>query len=307
MQSEMIKFLLILFGFLRFIPLPVLRLLGTFLGSLLWTFASRRKHIARTNLSLCFPYLDLQKRESIAKQNFILVIQSLLDRSWIWHSSESKVRSRLKLSGDPHAIELIKAQHKITLNPLEQQTQEPLVIFAPHFVGLDAGWSALALESSKELLTIFTQQSSSDMDLWVFKGRARFGRVKLFRKVQGVSEIVRALNKGAALYLLPDMDFGEKDTLFVPFFGNQAATVTSLSRFAKISDAKVVSVISKLTPWGYEIQVSSVWSDFPTSDLRADTGRMNQELQSLINQMPQQYYWVHRRFKTRPKGELSVY
>ena len=303
----MIKFLLILVGCLKFIPLPILRLLGSFLGTLLWTFAAKRRHIARTNLRLCFPYLDIQKRESMARQNFILVVQSLLDRSWIWQASESTVRSRFKLIGDTQSIELIKAQLKEKQKAQNPETQEPWVIFAPHFVGLDAGWSALALESSKELLTIFTQQSSKEIDHWVFKGRERFGRVHLFRKVQGVSQIVRHLSKGAALYLLPDMDFGEKDTLFIPFFGNQAATVTSLSRFAKVSCAKVVSITSKLTPLGYEIQVSPVWIDFPTSDLRADTKRMNQELESLINQMPEQYYWVHRRFKTRPVGELPVY
>ena len=184
---------------------------------------------------------------------------------------------------------------------------DPLVIFAPHFVGLDAGWTALGLDSSRALTTIFTQQSSLEMDEWVYAGRMRFGQVSLFRKVQGVSEIVRSLKSGSVLYLLPDMDFGPQDTVFVPFYGQNAATVTSLSRFAKVSKAKVLSVVTQLTPSGYEVRVSSLWGSFPSDDVQADTKRMNLELQSLIKEMPAQYYWVHRRFKTRPPGEPSLY
>jgi len=313
--------LLTLVGCLRFIPLPLLRGLGTLLGSLLWLIASRRRHIVRTNLKLCFPGLDLGQRERLAKDNFVRVIQALLDRSWIWHAGEGKVRARLKLTGDPQALEMLKLHcfsfkssaseqshfPELGTNTDLENKSEGLVIFAPHFVGLDAGWTALALESPRRLTTIFTQQSSKDADDWVYAGRKRFGDVKLFRKVQGVSEIVRALSSGSVLYLLPDMDFGDKDTVFVPFYTQKAATVTSLSRFAKIGKAKVVTVTTQMCDMGYEIKVGGVWDNFPSHDLEADTARMNLELEKLIAQMPDQYYWVHRRFKTRPKGEASLY
>jgi len=95
--------------------------------------------------------------------------------------------------------------------------------------------------------------------------------------------------------------------MFVPFYGVSAATVPSLSRFARLGRAKVVPVLTCLTAKGYEVQVLPAWADFPTDDLEADTAMMNVRLQSYIDAMPDQYYWVHKRFKDRPPGEADVY
>jgi KDO2-lipid IV(A) lauroyltransferase len=103
------------------------------------------------------------------------------------------------------------------------------------------------------------------------------------------------------------MNFGVQDSLFVPFYGIPAATVPSLSRFARLARAKVVPVVSRITPQGYEVQVMPAWSGFPSGDPVADTVFMNLQLQSYIDTMPDQYYWVHKRFKTRPPGEKGVY
>ena len=109
------------------------------------------------------------------------------------------------------------------------------------------------------------------------------------------------------MYLLPDMDYGRNDSVFVPFYGVTAATIPSLSRFARLGRAKVVGVYSRMTPTGYVAEVSPAWASYPTDDAEADTARMNRELQAVIDTMPEQYYWVHKRFKTRPEGEPSVY
>jgi Kdo2-lipid IVA lauroyltransferase/acyltransferase len=122
-----------------------------------------------------------------------------------------------------------------------------------------------------------------------------------------VREITQSLRAGEPLYLLPDMDFGDKGAEFVPFFGTLAATVPSLSRFARLGKAKVVPVITRLTPTGYDVQVLPAWQDFPSADAHADTARMNAELEGYIRSMPAQYYWVHKRFKTRPPGEAELY
>jgi KDO2-lipid IV(A) lauroyltransferase len=95
--------------------------------------------------------------------------------------------------------------------------------------------------------------------------------------------------------------------LFVPFFGVQTATVPSLSRFARLGRAQVLSVVTRMTASGYSTEIGPVWADFPSSDVQADTLRMNQVLESFIRTMPEQYYWVHKRFKTRPEGEPGVY
>jgi KDO2-lipid IV(A) lauroyltransferase len=103
------------------------------------------------------------------------------------------------------------------------------------------------------------------------------------------------------------MDFGPDDSVFVPFYGLPTATVPSLSRFARLGRARVVPLVPRLTPWGYEVEVLPAWSNFPSDDAVADTAFMNARLQDYINTMPAQYYWVHKRFKSRPEGDPSIY
>ena len=183
----------------------------------------------------------------------------------------------------------------------------PTVLFAPHFMGLDVGWTALTLNLPLHFTTIFTPQSNAAVDAWVAKGRQRFGHVRLFRREDGVKPIVSALRQHALLYLLPDMNFGPSESIFVPFYGEPAATVPSLSRFSKLGRARVVPVITRMTETGYEVVVHSAWHDFPTDDAEADTALMNQRLEGFINTMPAQYFWVHKRFKTRPSGAPELY
>jgi Kdo2-lipid IVA lauroyltransferase/acyltransferase len=103
------------------------------------------------------------------------------------------------------------------------------------------------------------------------------------------------------------MNFGPEESIFVPFYGVPAATVPSLSRFARLGRAKVVPVITRLTRDGYEVRILPAWTDFPSEDATSDTALMNQRLQGYIDAMPDQYYWVHKRFKTRPQGMPVVY
>jgi KDO2-lipid IV(A) lauroyltransferase len=163
------------------------------------------------------------------------------------------------------------------------------------------------MHTSRPSTTIYTTQRDPLMDEWIREGRKRFGNVVALNRVDGIKPIVAGLRKGGLLYLLPDMDFGREQTVFVPFYGVQAATVPSLSRFARLGRARVVPVVAKLTRTGYEIAVLPAWKDFPSADAVADTALMNRRLQGYIDAMPAQYYWVHRRFKTRPEGEAPVY
>ena len=115
------------------------------------------------------------------------------------------------------------------------------------------------------------------------------------------------MRNNAWLYLLPDMNFGPEESIFVPFFGEPAATVPSLSRFAKLGRARVLPVVTRMTSSGYEVEVLKAWNDFPTDDAQADTVLMNKRLETYIQEMPAQYFWVHKRFKTRPEGADPIY
>ncbi|VTU20946.1 lysophospholipid acyltransferase family protein [Variovorax sp. PBL-E5] len=285
-------------GFMRtlaHVPLPLVRGFGAVLGRVLHGVAVSRRRVVDTNLALCFPDKSAEERRRIARETFVYVAQSWLDRSWLWHAPPAMVAKRLKVHGAAVEIDEIA------------NGDEPMILFAPHFYGLDAAATALTMHTARPSTTIYTTQRDPTVDEWIREGRKRFGNVITLNRVDGIKPIVAGLRKGGLLYLLPDMDFGREQTVFVPFFGVLAATVPSLSRFARLGRAKVVPVVSKLTKQGYEIEVLPAWQNFPTDDAVADTALMNERLAGYIDAMPSQYYWVHRRFKTRPEGEATVY
>lgn len=285
------RFVLFLMRALAHLPLTWVRAMGWLLGWVLYAVVGARRRVVQTNLRLCFPRLDAAQLRALSRRVFVRFAQAWLDRGWLWHGSPDVVRSRLGVTG---AVE-------------ELNGHEPVVIFAPHFVGLDAGWTALTQQLSRHFSTIYTDQANKVADAWILRGRQRFGSSRLFGRADGVKTIVATLRQGDPLYLLPDMNFGPQESLFVPFYGVSAATVPSLSRFARLGRAKVVPVVTRMTPQGYEVQVLSAWAGFPTDDLQADTALMNARLQTYIDAMPEQYYWVHKRFKDRPVGEVDVY
>ena len=276
---------------MAFLPLPVIRALGTGLGWLLYALVVPRRRVVHTNLALCFPERNDAERRQLARQTFVYFAQAWLDRSWLWHAPKAWVARRVHLTG---AVD-------------ELSGNDPTVIFTPHFVGIDAAWGGVAQRVERLSTTIYTNQSNKLVDAWILRGRQRFGNMRLFGRIDGVKPIIAALRQGQPLYLLPDMDFGPGDSVFVPFYGVQTATVPSLSRFARLGRAKVVAVLARMTPEGYEVEFTPAWKDFPTNDLVLDTARMNAHLQTYINTMPAQYYWVHKRFKTRPEGQQSLY
>ncbi|MFT4193488.1 lysophospholipid acyltransferase family protein [Ottowia sp.] len=276
---------------LALLPLGWLRALGSLIGRALFVLARSRRHVALTNLRLCFPEWSEAHREDVARRSFIAFSQAFLDRAWVWHAPPEVVRRRIRLAG--------------ALDDLRQGGA--LIIFAPHFYGMDAGGSAVMQQALAHGSSIYTRQPDPVVDAWLRAGRQRFGDVILLNRDEGLKPIVRSLREGRALYLLPDMDFGPEDSIFVPFFGVPAATVPSLARFARLGQARVVPVVTRLTPGGYEVQAHPAWQHFPSDNLEADTRRMNQRLEGFIREMPEQYYWVHKRFKTRPPGEPPVY
>lgn len=276
---------------LALLPLPLLRGMGWLIGQSLYLLAAPRRKVALRNLALCFPDATPVQRRQWARESFVGFCQTWLDRSWLWFAPRKVVLDRVKLQG--------------ALNEIEGDT--PTIIFAPHFYGMDAGGSALTLHTDRAFTSIFTPQPDPAVDMWIRDGRQRFGNVRMLNRGDGVKPILSGLRKGGLLYLLPDMDFGRNDSLFVPFYGVTAATVPSLSRFARLGRAKVISMVTRITPTGYVAELSPAWPGYPTDDAEADTALMNQYLQSYIDVTPGQYYWVHKRFKTRPEGEPSIY
>lgn len=273
------------------LPLSWIRALGVILGWLLYAVVSSRRKVVWINLRLCFPHWTDQQLRQCATRTFVHFAQTWLDRGWLWHAPASVTKARIRLVGAVDALD----------------GQTPVVLFAPHFVALDAGWTGLTQQLNRKFNTIYTDQANKDSDRWIFEGRSRYGSPGLFGRADGVKPIIAGLKRCEPLYLLPDMNFGPHESVWVPFYGVPAATVPSLSRFARLTRAKVVPVISRLTPQGYDVEVLQAWENFPTEDLQADTALMNLRLQGYIDAMPDQYYWVHKRFKDQPPGLTPPY
>ncbi|MDH4450240.1 MAG: lipid A biosynthesis acyltransferase [Rhodoferax sp.] len=272
------------------LPLPWLRALGVLLGWTLYAVVGSRRRVVYVNLAMCFPQWSPWYRRRQSVRAFVAFAQAWLDRGWLWHAPPEVLRQRLHLTGALDAL----------------AGDAPTVLFAPHFVGLDAGWTALTQQVDRRFTTIYTDQANKVADAWILAGRKRWGG-RLFGRIEGVKPIIAGLKAGEPLYLLPDMNFGPEESVFVPFFGHPAATVPSLSRFARLARAQVVPVLCRLTPSGYTIEVLPAWADFPSSDAHHDTARMNQMLETYIHTMPAQYYWVHKRFKDQPAGIKPPY
>ncbi|MDF1483748.1 lipid A biosynthesis acyltransferase [Ramlibacter sp. H39-3-26] len=276
---------------MAWLPLRAVRALGWSMGMVLYVLVVPRRRVVMRNLALCFPALPPRVRRAMARRNFVYFSQAWLDRGWLWHAPRAVLERRVVLRGAVRELE----------------GDAPTIMFAPHFYGMDAAGTALTLHTMRPFTSIFKPQPDPALDAWLKAGRTRFGDVRMLNRDEGIKPIIAGLRKGGLLYLLPDMNFGAREALFVPFYGIPTATVPSLPRFARLGRAKVVPIVGRITPAGYEVRVMPAWDGYPSNDLEADTARMNAELQGYIDTMPDQYYWVHKRFKTRPSGEKSLY
>lgn len=261
-------------------------------AKLLWWAIPKRRKVILTNLRLCFPEMSDQEREALAHQVYHRLARAALDHGVLWEGTKEELREFVTFEG---------------LENFMNELPNPVIVVAPHFAGLDA--AGIALNTYVRGVSLYQKQSNPVWDEAVLAGRKRFSDPVLVAKsdTNDLRPIIRAMREGLPLYYLPDMDHGARNSVFVPFFGVSAATIPMVSRLAKLTKAKVYWCIATMTDKGYHVIISEAWKDFPTQDYVADTQRINEELEAWIRAYPEQYLWVHRRFKTRPEGEPSVY
>lgn len=286
----MTRLALFLMWLLHWLPLPQLAALGRGLGRLLFRFGKRRRHIALTNLRLCFPDLTEAERVERARRHFAAFGRSFLERGLLWWAPEARIRSLVQVNGREH---------------IDALRDRPMILLVPHFVGLDMAWTRMSMDY--DMSGIYANQKNLLFNAALYKGRARFGKSLMLSRQESTRKGLKAMKSGMPFFYLPDMDFGERDTIFVPFFGFPAATITGLSRLARMAKAVVIPVIARMEDDRYVIDIGPAWADFPGESIEGDTRRMNAFLEGEILKMPEQYFWLHRRFKTRPPGEKGVY
>jgi KDO2-lipid IV(A) lauroyltransferase len=276
---------------LHFFPLAFIAAVGNAVGSIFFWLIPERRTVTRINLQKCFPHLDASEREKLARRHFRAFCRSFLERGILWWAPRARIERLVRVEGLEH---------------LEAVSGKRTIVFAPHFVALDATWSRLSCQFPVALM--YSRQKDPLFDAHMVRGRARFGG-RVYPRQAGIKEGLREIESGALYYYLPDLDYGPRRAVFVPFFGVPAATTTGLSYIARQTQAAVVPCVTRMLPGGggYVARLYPAWRDFPSGDDAADARRMLAFIEERVLEMPEQYFWLHKRFKTRPPGEAKFY
>ncbi|HEY5682509.1 MAG TPA: lysophospholipid acyltransferase family protein [Sulfuricaulis sp.] len=283
-------------GFMRavsWLPLPIIALFGSVLGMLLYALHAGRRHVVHINIKLCFPELSPGAQARMARRHFRAFGQTLLDIGITWWSSAARLRRLTCFRGREHYDNALRENRNI-------------ILLAPHFLGLEYG--GMRLSTERPMVTVFRHPVNKLLSVVMERARTRF-YLRLVEHVQSFTPLVKQIKQGVPLYYLPDQDAGLRNAVFAPFFGVPAATFVVLPRLAKMTDAVVIPCITRQLSRGrgYEIEFRPPLKSFPSGDAADDTTRMNQEIQIAVRESPEQYFWLHKRFKTRPKGEPDYY
>ena len=275
----------------HFLPLSWIGAIGAGLGSVLYRFG--RGRVTRVNLALCFPEMSERERHDLGLKHFRMLGRNAVELSVMVWGSERELLELIQVEG----LEHLKAA---------AEGGRPVIALAPHFIGLNMGGIRVAHEYPGTS-SIYSKQKNPVLDRIFLKARTRFGDPHLVSRQEGLRSVIRVIKSGKPFYFLPDMDFGIRDAIFSPFFGVPTATITALPRLAKLTGAKVIPVVTRQVGNGYVARFYPAWEDYPTGDVEADVRRMNAFIEDRVREMPEQYFWAHKRFKTRPPGEPSPY
>ncbi|MFM0597370.1 MULTISPECIES: lipid A biosynthesis lauroyl acyltransferase [Paraburkholderia] len=282
-----------LLKFLALLPYGFVARLGDGLGWLLYQIPSNRKRVVHINLSLCFPEWSAEHREEIAQKHFRHAIRSYVERSVQWFGSAEKLKKLIQVDSE---VDLLDPD------------MPPTLLLGAHFVGIEAGSVFINYSLHRQCGALYQPMSNKVLDDVAKAARGRFGS-DMASRADSARIVLRWLRDRKPVMLGADMDYGMRNSTFVPFFGVPTCTLTAVGRLAEVGHAQVVPFIGEVLPnyKGYRLKVFKPWENYPTGDDEADARRMNAFLEEQIPLMPEQYYWVHKRFKTRPPGEPSVY
>lgn len=275
------------------LPMPVLWALGQALGRLGYWLARSRRRVASKNLELCFPELDSAGRSRLMRRHFGWLGVAALTQGLGWSASRARLRR------------LVRVRNRGGLDAY-LAAGRPVIVFVPHFVGLELGGMAFTV-AVRSGVYMYQKIRDPVVNWRVKRARTRFGNRSIERQ-DDLRGLVRTIKRGIPFLYLPDQDAGRRG-VFVPFCGVAASTVPTLGRFAALTGAAVVPTIPRFLPFGrgLELTFAAPLEGFPSGDLRGDAAQMNQCIESWIRTIPEQYFWVHRRFKPSPAGEPPIY
>lgn len=282
-------------GLIRLVCLLPLRArwgFGRALGYLAYLLARRRRHIVKTNLELCFPTLDPLEVKSLVRRNFSSSGISIIETALVWFSTPDG-------SNDVTDIEGLEILNKAV------QEGRGVLLLGTHLSTLDLCGAVLSLHQPFDVM--YRRNKNRLLETIMTRGRMRNFDAAIERS--DVRQVIRRLRQGAVVWYGPDQDYGRKHSVFAPFFGVPAATITATARIVKMTKAEVVvfSHFRDERSGRYLIRLSKLPESYPTDNEVADCTTVNRAIEEAIMTDPTQYWWVHRRFKTRPAGEPRPY
>jgi KDO2-lipid IV(A) lauroyltransferase len=266
--------------------------IGRMLGRVSLALAKDRRGIALTNLALCFPELTEGERRRLLEAHFASLGIGLVETALSWWGSDRRLRKLATLTGLEH------------LQAALRQGRGAILLSA-HFTTLEIGGRLLSLHAPFHVL----YRSHKNPVIETLQRGARRRRFEKAISRDDLRGMLASLKQNRPVWYAPDQDFGSENSVFVPFFGIPAATLTATSRLARVSGAPVVPFFQRRLPGarGYELTLLAALEGFPGEDVEQDTRRITNLIEARIRLQPEQYLWVHRRFKTRPAGEPPMY
>ena len=276
------------------LPYRWLLVLGRLVGRVMFYAMPARREIARTNLALCFPERSAAEREALLRANFASTGIALFEMAMAWFWPAARLRRLAHVQGLEH---------------LQQASAEGqgVVLLSLHFTTLEIGAALLSQQITID--GMYREHRNPAFDFVQRRGRERHNADAVAVERDNVRAMLKSLRKGRAIWYAPDQDYGRKVSVFAPLFGQQAATVTATSTFARLGKARVVPFVQhrRADGSGYDLHIYPPLEGLPGADEVADATCINQWVEQAIRQQPEQYMWVHRRFKTRPEGEERPY
>ena len=274
-----------------YLPARVQVWIGNLTGTLMQFLMTRRTEIARRNLELCFPEMTTTQREHLLRQTMNTMGMMMIETSLSWWASDRALMRRVRYRGIEH-LENAKAEGK------------GVILLTGHFTSMEMGGRAIMMKMPAYVM--FREIKNRLFNAVMMRSRTFHSEGIVMR--DDIKAMIRALKKGKVVWYAPDQDFGPRNSIFTRFFGVSAATIPATARMVKITGAKVVPFVPRRNSDGsYEITIFPAWENYPSGDEAADAQRINDWLEQQIRQAPEQYYWVHRRFKTQPEGKGLLY
>tara|TARA_B110000438_G_scaffold49194_1_gene49653 strand:+ start:13100 stop:14038 length:939 start_codon:yes stop_codon:yes gene_type:complete len=268
--------------------------LGKMIGRLLYKIGSSRKKVALRNLELCFPDKTDAERQIMLKRNFENTGIALLETGMGWWWPNWRVKNKINIIGLEHIEEA-------------QKQGKGVLLLAMHYLSVEINCRGIG--SGHPMVVFYRPHNNQLMEYFQFRGRGRSNKYMLGKR--DVKGLLRALKDGEACIYLPDQDYGRSRSIFVPFFAvPEAASTTGTLIFARQKNTQTHMIIPTRNDdgSGYTLEIKPMLENFPTGDDTTDVLRVNQELEKAILVKPEQYMWLHRRFKTRPnEDDPSLY